>query len=133
MRVDYYEVHPAAMRAMLGLEHAVHAGPLEPSLLELVKVRASQLNGCAHCVEMHTKDARAGGESDDRLHLVAVWREAPVFSERERAVFSDEELVALTLAIVAINGWNRFAVGFRAPVGNYVPRSEQPRPGPGRP
>lgn len=146
MRVDYLKVHPAAREAMLGLEKAVHTGPLEPLLLELVKIRASQLNGCAHCLEMHTKDARALGESDDRMHLVAAWAEAPVFSARERAalrwcesltllpqtgaddatyeqvaaVFTPEEIVALTLAVVAINGWNRFAVGLRAEVGHYT-------------
>jgi AhpD family alkylhydroperoxidase len=141
---------------MLGLERAVHDGPLEAPLVELVNVRASQLNRCAHCLEMHTKDARALGESDDRLHLVAAWREAVgVFTDRERAAlawceeltlltdtdasdaiyeevaasFSDEELVALTLAVVAINGWNRFAVGFRAPVGDYVPRVAGARDG----
>ena len=151
MRLDYSKVYPAARLAMSGLERAVHESPLEPLLLELVKVRASQLNGCAHCLEMHTKDARALGESDDRLHLVAAWREAPLFTERERAalswceeltlladtgasdaaytevatVFSDEELVVLTLSIVAINGWNRFAVGFRSPVGSYTSRVAQ--------
>jgi AhpD family alkylhydroperoxidase len=152
MRIDYH-AQPAIFRAMLGLERAVRDGPVEDSLVELVKVRASQLNGCAHCLEMHTKDARAHGESDDRLHLVAAWQEAgKTFTDRERAAltwceeltllattgasdavyervaaqFSDEELVALTLAIVAINGWNRFAVGFRAPVGNYVPWTAGP-------
>ncbi len=137
-----------ARTAMLGLEKAVHTGSLEPLLLELVKIRASQINGCAHRLEMHTKDARAFGESDDRMHLVAAWREAPCFTDRERAAlgwcesltllpqtgapdeayapvaaaFSPEEVVALTLAVVAINGWNRFAVGLRAPVGNYTAR-----------
>lgn len=148
MRVDYMTVHPAAREAMLSLEKAVHAGALEPLLLELIKIRASQLNGCAHCLEMHTKDARALGESDDRMHLVAAWRETPCFSDRERAaldwcesltllpqtgapddvyrdvaaVFAPDEIVALTLAIVAINGWNRFAVGLRADVGGYTSR-----------
>lgn len=146
MRVDYYQEFPAALKAMLGLEKAVHSSSLEPLLLELVKIRASQLNGCAHCLEMHTKDARALGESDDRMHLVITWREAPCFSARERAAlgwcerltlvsqnevsdedftavsseFSDEEIVALTLAIVAINGWNRFAIGLKSPVGEYT-------------
>lgn len=132
---------------MIGLEKAIHSSTLEPLLLELVKIRASQLNGCAHCLEMHTKDARALGETDDRMHLVAVWEEAPHFTERERAalawcetltllpsagapdavyeqvagVFSDEEIVALTFAVVAINGWNRLAVGLRAEVGHYEP------------
>ncbi|HVB27389.1 MAG TPA: carboxymuconolactone decarboxylase family protein [Mycobacteriales bacterium] len=154
MRVDYMTVFPAAREAMLGLEKAVHDSSLEPLMLELVKIRASQLNGCAHCLEMHTKDARALGESDDRMHLVAAWREAACFSDRERAAltwcesltllpdsgapnasyepvaaaFDPEELVALTLAIVAINGWNRFAVGLRAPVGNYRARRPAERP-----
>jgi AhpD family alkylhydroperoxidase len=115
-------------------------------------MRASQLNGCAHCLDMHSKNARARGESEQRLHVLAAWREAPFYSERERAAlawcealtllpqtgapddvyaevqsaFGEEELVALTLAIVAINGWNRFAVGFRAPVGDYVsPHAEE--------
>jgi len=109
-------------------------------------MRASQLNGCAYCLDMHSKDARARGESEQRLHLLATWREAPFYSDRERAAliwcetltllpqtgaaddvyeqvraeFDEEETVALTLAIVAINGWNRFAVGFRADVGGYV-------------
>ena len=147
MRVDYQHTFPAALQAMLGLEKAVHRSALEPLLLELVKIRASQLNGCAHCLEMHTKDARALGEIDDRMHLVAAWEEAPCFTDRERAaltwcetltllpgsgapdevfdevakVFTEEEIVALTLAIVAINGWTRFAVGLRADVGHYEP------------
>lgn len=147
MRIDYRRVFPAATRAMTGLEEAVRSSSLEPKLLELVKLRASQINGCAYCVDMHTRDARAIGEDEQRLHLVAVWREAPVYTERERAalawcgsltllpqtgapdevfreverVFSAEEIVALTLAIVAINGWNRFSVGMRRPVG-YVSR-----------
>lgn len=146
MRLDYHE-HADVMRAMGGLETAVKRGPLERSLLELVKIRASQLNGCAHCLEMHTKDARAEGESDDRLHLVAAWREAEgMFTAREQAAlqwcedvtlladrgiddqafaaasteFDEDDLCSLTLAIVAINGWNRLAVAFRAPVGEYV-------------
>jgi AhpD family alkylhydroperoxidase len=146
MRVDYRHVFPAAMKAMSGLEEAVHQSSLEPELLELVKLRASQINGCAYCVDMHTKDARAMGEGEQRLHLVAVWQEAPGFTPRERAAlawcealtrladndvperlydevagcFNQEEIVALTLAVVAINGWNRFAVSLRSPVGGYV-------------
>ncbi len=146
MRIDRTAVFPEAGRAMMGLEKAVRSSTLEPELLELVRLRASQVNGCAHCVDMHTKDARAMGEAEQRLHLVAVWREAPCFTERERAalawcealtllpqtgapddvyrevasLFSPEEIVALTLAIVAINGWNRLAVGLRSPVGDYV-------------
>jgi len=146
VRVDYRHVNPAAIQAMLGLEQAVHASTLEPELLELVKLRASQLNGCGYCVDMHTKDAEAIGVASQRLHLAAVWKEAPVYSPRERAAlawcealtllpqsgapdevydevarqFTPDEIVALTLAVVAINGWNRFAVGLRSPVGSYV-------------
>ncbi|MGH8989460.1 MAG: carboxymuconolactone decarboxylase family protein [Acidimicrobiales bacterium] len=145
VRVDYRNVYPEAIRAMSELEKAVHASTLEPELLELVKIRASQMNGCGFCLDMHTKDAAAIGMSDQRLHLVATWYEAPVYSARERAAlswcealtqlpssgapdevyelvsreFGEEEVVALTLAIVAINGWNRFAVGLRSPVGSY--------------
>ncbi len=147
MRIDYKR-HQIVSGPMGGLSQAVRQGPLDERLIELVEIRASQLNGCAHCLEMHTKDARALGEPDDKLHLVAVWREAPVFNERERAalrwceeltllaqrdvpdevyddvrrVFSEEELVHLTMAIVKINSWNRLAVAFRSPVGNYVTR-----------
>ncbi|MEO8468195.1 MAG: carboxymuconolactone decarboxylase family protein [Chloroflexota bacterium] len=146
MRLDYQLALPEAARAMSELERVVDASTLDPKLLELIKLRASQINGCAYCLDMHTKDAQAMGEDPQRLHLVAVWREAPVFSVRERAAlawtealtllpetgapddvytavaheFDPAEQVALTLAIVAINGWNRLAVGFRQPVGTYV-------------
>jgi AhpD family alkylhydroperoxidase len=137
---------PAATRALQHLERVVEESGLEPKLRELVKLRASQLNGCAFCVDMHTKDAIAIGEDAQRLNLVAVWREAPGFSGRERAAlawtesltllpqtgapaedyewmaseFEDAEQVSLTLAIIAINGWNRLSVGFRTPAGEYV-------------
>ena len=150
MRIDYRNVFPAALTAMAGLEQAVHSSSLEPELLELIKLRASQLNGCGYCVDMHTKDAKGIGIDDQRLHLVVVWPEAPLYSLRERAAlawcealtmlpssgapddvyeqvagqFNPEEVVALTLAIVAINGWNRFAVGLRSPVGSYVRHDE---------
>jgi AhpD family alkylhydroperoxidase len=146
MRIDYQRTFPAALKAMLGLEEAGRESSLEPALRELVKMRASQLNGCAYCLDMHSKDARARGESEQRLHVLAAWREAPFYSERERAAlgwcealtllpqtgapdevyaqlteqFDDEEIVALTLATVAINGWNRFAVGLRSEIGDYV-------------
>ena len=139
-RLDYRSASPQAVRAMGALELASRKLGLEPALLELVKLRASQINGCAFCVDLHTRDARAAGETDERMHLVSVWHEAPVFTLRERAAlawtdaltriadthvpddvyelakseFSDAELVNLTLAIVTINGWNRFAVSFRA-------------------
>jgi AhpD family alkylhydroperoxidase len=146
MRIDYRRVFPEALRAMIGLEGAVRESGLEPALLELVRMRASQLNGCAYCLDMHSKDARARGESEQRLYVLSAWREAPLYSDRERAAlawcealtllpgsgapdavfeevaghFDEEQIVALTLAIVAINGWNRFAVGLRSPVGGYV-------------
>lgn len=148
MRVDYRAAMPEAMEAMLGLQKVVDSSGLEPKLLELVKLRASQINGCAYCLDMHSKDAAAIGEDPQRLHVLAAWREAPFYSDRERAAlawcealtllpssgapdevyeqvaaqFSNREQVALTAAIVAINGWNRFAVGFRSPVGTYVSR-----------
>jgi AhpD family alkylhydroperoxidase len=148
MRLDYASVLPAAPQALLAVEKVIASSSLEPTLLELVKIRASQINGCAFCLDMHTKDARAIGEDEQRLHLVAVWREASCFSERERAalawseavtllpesgapddvydalrpVFAEEEIVALTLAIGLINVWNRLSVGFRRPAGDYVSR-----------
>lgn len=151
MRLDYGTTLPEATRAMIGLEKVVESSTLEPKLRELVKLRASQINGCAYCVDMHTKDAVAIGEDEQRLHLVAVWREAPVFTPRERAAlawtdaltrlpetgapddayeavareFNPAEQVALTLEIVAINGWNRLAVGFRTPAGSYVSKRRQ--------
>ncbi len=146
MRLNYQDVLPKAVEAMAGLEDVVAESTLEPELLELVKMRASQLNGCAYCLDMHSKDARARGEDERRLHVLAAWREAPFYNDRERAAlawcealtllpqtgapgevyerlrahFDEEETVALTVAVVAINGWNRFAVGFRSPVGGYV-------------
>jgi AhpD family alkylhydroperoxidase len=145
MRIDYRRVFPEALGAMSGLEGAIAHSSLEPELLELVKMRASQINGCAYCLDMHSKDARARGEREQRLYVLSAWREAPFYSDRERAAlewcealtlladggapdavyhqveqqFADEEIVALTLAIVAINGWNRFAIGLRSPVGSY--------------
>jgi AhpD family alkylhydroperoxidase len=146
-RIEYTKVAPEAIAAMRGVEDYVRQSGIERSLLELVKLRASQLNGCAYCVDMHTKDARAAGETEQRLYAVAVWQEAPFFSERERAAlawteavtlvssghapdsvylqareqFGEKELVNLTVAIIAINGWNRLAVSFRALAGTYQP------------
>ncbi len=148
-RIDVQKVAPGVSSAMAGLERYVHGSELEPSLLELVRLRASIINGCAYCVDMHTKDARAAGETEQRLYAVAVWRETPFFSDRERAAlawteavtlvnrdqvpdevyelarsqFSEKELADLTLAVIAINGWNRLAISFRAPVGTYQPRA----------
>jgi AhpD family alkylhydroperoxidase len=146
-RIDYTKVAPAAVKAMLGLQAAVDHSGLEQSLIELLKLRASQINSCAYCIDMHSKDAKAMGETDQRLHLLGAWREAPFYTARERAAlawcetltlvadrgapdevfdevqreFSDEEIANLTLAIVAINGWNRFSIGFRVEPGTYDP------------
>src|ERR1051326_6120173 len=146
-RLDVSKIAPGAYQAMYALERYVRQSGLEPPLLELVKLRASQINGCAYCVDMHTKDARAHGETEQRLYAVVVWREAPFFTERERAVlawteavtlvsrdqvpdeiydevrqhFTEKELVDLTLALIAINGWNRLAISFRAVAGTYQP------------
>lgn len=140
-------LHTEPMRAMLALQRAVEASGLEHGLLALVKIRASQINGCAYCLDMHTKDARAAGETEQRLYALAAWEEAPFFTARERAalawaeavtriadthvpdavhdrareVFDEPELIALTWALVAINGWNRLAVSFRLPAGGYEP------------
>jgi AhpD family alkylhydroperoxidase len=152
-RIDHRKAAPGAINAMLGLEKYVSQSRLEPSLLELIRFRASQINGCAYCLDMHSKDARARGESEQRLYALSAWRETPFFTDRERAAlewteaitliseghapdavyeevrkrFTEEELVNLTLAIVAINGWNRLAIGFRAVPGEYQPSAEVAR------
>ena len=141
-----------ALRAMLELQRQVAESGLPHSLISLVKIRASQINGCAYCIDMHTKDARAEGESEGRIYALNAWREAPFYTDRERAAlewtesvtllhvthvpdevyervrqqFSEQDLVNLTFAVIAINGWNRLAVSFRAPAGTYVPRREAP-------
>ncbi len=146
-RIDLAKVAPGVYQAMLGLEKYLHDCGLEISLLNLVRMRASQINGCAFCLDMHSKDARAAGETEQRLYLLNGWQEAPFYSERERAAlawtetltlvadnhvsdelytevrqhFSEEELANLSLAIVSINGWNRLAISFRAEVGWYRP------------
>jgi AhpD family alkylhydroperoxidase len=138
-RLDFYKANGPAIKAMIGLEERIGKSALEKSLVELVRLRASQINGCAFCVDMHTTDARKGGETERRLATTVVWRETPFFTDRERAAlewtealtlvavdhvpdavwdtvrpwFSDEELVDLTLLVIAINGWNRMAIGFR--------------------
>ena len=142
MRLNYGVVAPEAVKAMLGLEQAVKDMGLEPRIFHLVKLRASQINGCAYCINMHSNEARADGDTQQRLDLLSVWRETNFFDERERAalawtealtlvaetnapdseyealaaVFDEKERVAISLAIAAINGWNRFAIGFRTPV-----------------
>jgi AhpD family alkylhydroperoxidase len=147
-RFNYLKAAPGGYRAMSQLEQYVESCGLEASLIELVKLRASQINGCAYCIDMHTKDARAAGESEQRLYLLSAWREAPFYSERERAAlewteavtliandhvpdeiyervkphFTDEEMANLTLAIATINAWNRLAISFRSEVGSYQPK-----------
>lgn len=139
-RMDYRTAAPDALKAMLALEHYVEHCGLERSLYFLVKSRASQINGCAYCIHMHTRDARAEGESEERLYLLSAWRESSLYTPRERAAlawtealtlvadthapdadyeearrhFSEEELFKLSLLIGAINIWNRLAIGFRA-------------------
>ena len=148
-RLEAQKVSPAAYQAMLGLEMFVRKqSRLEPALIELVKMRASQINGCAYCIDMHSKDARVEGETEQRLYALSAWEETPFFTERERAAltlteaitliredrvpdavyekakksFSEEELVNLTLAIITINAWNRLAITFRMVPGEYQPK-----------
>jgi AhpD family alkylhydroperoxidase len=149
-RLNIQKVTPAAFQAMAGLEAYVRKNlHAEPLLSGLVKMRASQINGCAFCIDMHSKEARAQGETEQRLYALNAWRETPFFTDRERAAlawteaitlisqehapghvynevrqhFTEEELVNLTLAIVSINGWNRLAIGFRAVPGEYQPNA----------
>ncbi len=150
-RLEYAKASPAGSRAMYGLEQFVQGCGLEKPLLELVKMRASQINGCAYCLDMHSKDARAGGETEQRLYALNAWRETPFYSERERAAvewteavtlvsqshvpdelyervrqqFSEAELVNLTLAVITINGWNRLAISFRSVPGSYQPAAKK--------
>jgi AhpD family alkylhydroperoxidase len=144
-RLNPFKASPKGYQAMAALEHFVMSSGLERPLLELVKMRASQINGCAYCLDMHSKDARALGESEQRLYLLNAWREAPFYTERERAAlewteavtlvaeehvpddvyervakqFSEEELANLTLAIATINSWNRLSIAFRIVPGSY--------------
>jgi AhpD family alkylhydroperoxidase len=144
--IDWGSLAPRAREAMLGLESYVRASGLPRGLLELVKIRASQLNGCAYCLDMHTKDARAAGEREQRLYALSVWREAPFFTPVERAAlawteavtrpeggvpdalyeeltrhFTSHEIVALTAAVITINAWNRWAISMRTEPGTYRP------------
>ena len=146
-RIDITSVSPGAMKAMLGLSNYVHRSGLDVKLLDLVNLRVSQINGCAYCIDMHWKDLRAAGETEQRLYGLDAWRESPYYTERERAAlawseavtrladgqvpdevfeeasrhFSDEELANLTLGVVAINGWNRLNIAYRTPPGSYQP------------
>lgn len=146
-RLDYYKLAPDAAEGIMQLERYIHSCGLEESLIDLVKLRASQINGCAYCVDMHTKEARSRGESEQRLYGVVTWHEAPFYTARERAAlawteavtlvavnhvpddiydavheqFSDKEMVDLTFAVIAINSWNRLAVSFRTMPGTFQP------------
>jgi len=145
-RIDLMHVTPGIIQAMLGLERQVRQAGFDEKLLDLVRMRASQINGCAYCLDMHSKDARANGETEQRLYGLPAWRETPYYSPRERAAleltealtlvagsgvsddvyervreqFSEHEVLHLTLAIVAINGWNRFNITARTVPGDYV-------------
>src|SRR5690349_19191450 len=148
MRIDYHaKFGDEPLQAMLALEKYVHKCGLDPKLLELVKMRASQINGCAYCLDMHYKDARALGETEQRLYSLDAWRETPFYSDRERAAlawteavtlvasthvpddvyeaaraqFSEDELKTLTLAVAMINTWNRLNIAFRSVPGDYQP------------
>jgi AhpD family alkylhydroperoxidase len=146
-RLNYARLAPDAARAMYGLGSYIAGSGLEPGLVELVKIRASQINGCAFCIDMHTKDARAGGETEQRIYALNAWRETPFFTDRERAAlawaeavthisngvsdevyeearrhFEEKELVDLTWAVAAINAWNRIAISFRSVPGAYQPK-----------
>lgn len=148
-RMDYTTAAPDGFKALRSLQEYVEKSGLEHALLELVKMRASQINRCAYCLDMHSKDARASGETEQRLYVLDAWREAPFYSDRERAAlawtealtqisgndvsdelyaqarkqFSEKELADLSLAIIAINGWNRLAIPFRSTPGIYQPRA----------
>ncbi|HET7787342.1 MAG TPA: carboxymuconolactone decarboxylase family protein [Myxococcales bacterium] len=150
-RLNTAAVSPTAYRAMLGLEKFIHESSIEPKLAHLLKMRASQINGCAYCLDMHSKDARALGETEQRLYGLDAWREAPYYTERERAglewtealtrvaeghvpddvyerarkQFSEKELVELSMIAVAINGWNRLAIAFRSEAGSYQPQAQK--------
>ena len=146
-----YQSATEALKGMYLVEHYIHHSGLEESLVHLVKMRASQINGCAYCLDMHSKDARAMGETEQRLYVLDAWEEAPFYSERERAAlaltdavtkiteghvpdevweraasqFNEPELVALLFALITINAWNRLAITTRAEVGGYRPRTKQ--------
>lgn len=146
-RMNFYEKGYKAMKPLFGLGAYLSKSTAEQSLLELVYFRVSQINGCAYCLDMHSKDLRAKGETEQRLYLLSAWREAPLYTNRERAAlayaealtklpnnevpdavyeeasqqFSDEELVDLTMGIIGINSYNRINIAFRTPAGDYVP------------
>ncbi len=149
-RIEGAKVAPGAYHAMLGLERYLHESGIEIPLLHLIKLRASQINGCAYCIDMHWKDLRAVGENEQRLYGPDAWRESPYYTDRERAAlawteavtliteghvddavyeevrphFSEKELADLTLAVATINAWNRLAISLRAEPGTYQPQAK---------
>jgi len=152
-RFNGYRVAPDGYKAMLGLEEYIHRSGLEENLIHLLKLRVSQINGCAYCIDMHWKDLRALGESEQRLYGLDAWRESPYYNDRERAAlewaeavtlitqghvpdevyesvkqhFSEKEIADLTLVVATINAWNRLAISSRTPAGNYHPRAREAR------
>ena len=146
-RLDYTEQGHDALRAMFSLEGYLRHSSIEPMLLHLLKFRVSQINGCAYCLDMHSKDLRAGGETEQRLYCLDAWRETPFYTDRERAAlewaealtliteghvrdevfervksqFSEKEMIDLTMAVVTINSWNRISIAFRTTPGTYQP------------
>jgi len=150
-RIDFQKIPAEAAKGMYQLEHFIHHSGLDEPLVHLIKMRASQINGCAYCLDMHSKDARALGETEQRLYLLDAWEETPFYSERERAAlaltdavtkiteghvpdavwehaksqFSEQELIALLFTITTINAWNRLAITLRSEVGSYQPKSKQ--------
>jgi AhpD family alkylhydroperoxidase len=151
LRIDFTKhMNTGLARAMFGLSSET-AARLDPRLFELVKIRASQINGCAYCLDMHTKDARRAGETEQRIYALSAWRETPFFTDRERAAlewteavtrvgdthvpddvyervashFDEAGLIALTFGVIVINAWNRLSVSFRPPVGSYQPAAAE--------
>ncbi len=151
--VNIYKAFPAGYEGMRAFEDAARSGPLDPVIRELVKLRASQVNGCAYCIDMHYKDARAAGETEERMYMLPAWREATLYTEAERsalalaeaitlianghvpadveadarAQFDKESYAALVFTVVAINAWNRLAITCHAPAGRYQPTSKLSR------
>jgi AhpD family alkylhydroperoxidase len=149
-RIDFVEQAPGAVRALLGIGQFVRSSGLEQSLFHLIEIRASYTNGCAYCVDMHTKEARAAGETEQRLFGIPVWHETPYYTPRERAAlawtdaltklgehgvpdslyqevrehFSEQEMIALTMAVISINAWNRIVIPLGADVGSYQPSKQ---------
>jgi AhpD family alkylhydroperoxidase len=146
-RINAFETGKGAFKALFGVSAYLNKSSLEKNLIELIDYRVSQINGCAYCLDMHSKDLRHGGETEQRIYMISAWRETDIYTPREKAAlawaeavtelkdrrvsdevydaarkeFSDEELVDLTLAVTAINTWNRFNVAFRTPAGSYQP------------